>query len=346
MDKLPSRRLMKRFYSRALLKEIELKWRRGCGSGKDISAGRWETAAGKYILPMFPYPSGNLHMGHVRVYSISDCLAQFESLKKRSDSDGGESGEASRFRVLHPMGWDAFGLPAENAAISAAIQPSQWTQQNISHMRSQLKELGYRFNWDRELETCDPNYYKWTQWLFLKMHERGWAYRAEAPVSWDPVDKTVLAAEQVDANGRSWRSGALVEKRMLSQWYWKITDFAEDLLGGLDGLEWPEAVKGMQRHWIGKIEGATIEFALESNKKIKGTFSMDGMDGLIVCLLLFSLHDQAGDPSPRPIPRLDPEPPAKEGEVGGEPADWGENPSFCRRACQGKCRGGRSHGGP
>lgn len=256
---------MKRFYSRALLKEIEVKWR---GDLKlKLKSHDQLVQNSKYILPMFPYPSGNLHMGHVRVYSISDCLARFESLKRPRPS---QTSQNSANSVLHPMGWDAFGLPAENAAISASIQPSQWTHQNISHMRQQLKELGYNFTWDRELETCDPDYYKWTQWLFIKMHERGWAYRAEAPVSWDPIDKTVLAAEQVDSNGRSWRSGALVEKRMLSQWYWKITDFAEDLLSGLDGLEWPEAVKEMQRHWIGKIEGATIEFSLENNRKIKG----------------------------------------------------------------------------
>ena len=254
---------MKRFYSRAILKEIELKWR-----GKQLKQQQQqaEDKIEKYILSMFPYPSGNLHMGHARVYSISDCLARFESLKK-----GGMEASSCN-SILHPIGWDAFGLPAENAAISASIQPSQWTQQNISHMRNQLQELGYNFNWSREVETCDPNYYKWTQWLFLKMYERGWAYQAEAPVSWDPVDKTVLAAEQVDSNGRSWRSGALVEKRMLSQWYWKITDFAEDLLKGLDDLEWPEAVKGMQRHWIGKVEGAVIEFSLleQQNRKIKG----------------------------------------------------------------------------
>ena len=248
--------MRRRLYSKAILREIEVKWR------KDIQDNGGDKV-GKYILPMFPYPSGNLHMGHVRVYSISDCLARFESLKRGSDVTGSCS-------VLHPMGWDAFGLPAENAAISASIQPSQWTLQNISQMRRQLLELGCNFDWQREIKTCDPNYYKWTQWLFLKMYEKGWAYRAEAPVSWDPVDKTVLAAEQVDSNGRSWRSGAFVEKRMLSQWYWKITDFAEDLLGGLDDLEWPEAVKGMQRHWIGKIEGALIEFHLKNNKKIKG----------------------------------------------------------------------------
>lgn len=247
--------VMKRFYSRTRLKEIELKWR---NSKTFDSSFDGNLAGSSYVLPMFPYPSGNLHMGHVRVYSISDCLARFHSRTTSSP-------------VLHPMGWDAFGLPAENAAISAGIQPSAWTDTNISQMRNQLIELGYNFNWSHELKTCDPAYYKWTQWLFLKMYERGWAYRAEAPVSWDPIDKTVLAAEQVDSNGRSWRSGAIVETKMLSQWYWKITDFAEDLLMGLEGLEWPEAVKEMQRNWIGKVEGATINFPVnESHETIKG----------------------------------------------------------------------------
>ncbi len=172
------------------------------------------------------------------------------------------------------MGWDAFGLPAENAAISASLQPRNWTEENISQMRKELKSLGYSFDWSAELKTCDPKYYKWTQWLFIKMYERGWAYRAEGPVSWDPIDKTVLAAEQVDSEGRSWRSGALVEQKMVTQWYLKITEFAEDLLKGLDDLEWPEAVKEMQRNWIGKIEGARIKFQLKnSDDKITSKFT-------------------------------------------------------------------------
>lgn len=257
----------RRCYSRIKLKEIEAKWRRGNDTDNILILS---TATGntKYVLPMFPYPSGNLHMGHVRVYSISDCLARFESLKNPLNG------------VLHPMGWDAFGLPAENAAMAANIQPSTWTHQNISTMRSQLHSLGYNFTWPAELQTCDPQYYQWTQNLFLKMYERGWAYRAEAPVSWDPVDKTVLAAEQVDSAGRSWRSGALVQKRMLSQWYLKITDFAEELLEGLEQLEWPDAVKEMQRNWIGKTEGAHIKFAIHnSSESIKGTQS------ILVCII-------------------------------------------------------------
>ena len=161
------------------------------------------------------------------------------------------------------MGWDSFGLPAENAAMAAGIQPADWTDRNISQMRSQLINLGFDFDWQAELRTSQPDYYKWTQWLFIKMYERGWAYRKEAPVSWDPVDCTVLAAEQVDSQGRSWRSGAHVETRMLSQWYLKITDFAEDLISGLGALEWPESIKEMQRNWIGRSEGYTIKFPLQ-----------------------------------------------------------------------------------
>lgn len=254
--------MRRRFSSRSLLKEIEQKWRNLEQSTNVPLTNVENNVPFTYVLPMFPYPSGNLHMGHVRVYSISDCLARFQALKSPKS-------------VLHPMGWDAFGLPAENAAISAKIQPGAWTDTNISQMRSQLINLGYNFHWQAELKTCHPSYYKWTQWIFLKMYERGWAYRAEAPVSWDPVDKTVLAAEQVDANGRSWRSGAIVEKKMLAQWYWKITDFAEDLLSGLDALEWPEAVKEMQRNWIGKSEGAMIQFPLHQNTSdsINGTLN-------------------------------------------------------------------------
>ena len=199
---------------------------------------------------MFPYPSGALHMGHVRVYAISDALARFEALKPTTRN------------ILHPMGWDAFGLPAENAALQHGIQPAAWTEQNISQMKTQLQALHYSFTWDAEFRTCHTDYYRWTQWLFGEMYKRGWAYRSEAPVSWDPVDKTVLAAEQVDAEGRSWRSGAKVEQRMLSQWYLKITDFAGDVLGGLERLEWPEAVKEMQRHWIGEKIEYSIRFPL------------------------------------------------------------------------------------
>eukprot|EP01137_Pigoraptor_chileana_P021388 Opistho-2@85007 len=201
-----------------------------------------------YALSMFPYPSGSLHMGHVRVYAISDCTARVHRMRG--------------YKVLHPMGWDAFGLPAENAAIERGIPTKEWTVKNIGHMRTQLNALGLSFDWHREISTCDPSYYKWTQWLFLRMHREGLAYQKEATVNWDPVDNTVLANEQVDGEGRSWRSGAVVERRLLNQWFLKITKFAEPLLNDLDGLAWPENVKAMQRHWIGKSLGAALEFPI------------------------------------------------------------------------------------
>jgi leucyl-tRNA synthetase len=187
-------------------------------------------------------------MGHVRVYTISDAIAHFYRMSGK--------------KVLHPMGWDAFGLPAENAAIEQGIDPASWTQDNISNMRRQMSSLGLHFNWDREVSTCSPEYYKWTQWLFLQLYKHGLAYRKNALVNWDPVDMTVLANEQVDAGGRSWRSGAVVEKRFLEQWFLKITDYAEPLLRGLQALDWPSSVKAMQSDWIGKSEGAYFDFSL------------------------------------------------------------------------------------
>ncbi len=200
-----------------------------------------------YALSMFPYPSGNLHMGHVRNYVITDVIARLKKMQG--------------FRVLHPMGWDAFGLPAENAAIARNIPPAEWTYQNISQMRDQLKELGLSIDWEREVATCSPDYYKWTQWLFLQFFQAGLAYQKEAAVNWDPIDQTVLANEQVDSEGFSWRSGAKVERRLLTQWFLKITDYAEQLLQDLDQLTgWPERVKTMQANWIGKSVGAYLEF--------------------------------------------------------------------------------------
>ncbi|KAJ1505752.1 hypothetical protein HMI55_001465 [Coelomomyces lativittatus] len=197
---------------------------------------------------MFPYPSGELHMGHVRVYTLADMLARYRRMKGQN--------------VLFPMGWDAFGLPAENAARVHHIDPKTWTYQNIQHMKNQLKSLAIDFDWDRELATCDVNYYRHTQTLFKKLWETGFAYQKDAYVHWDPIDQTVLANEQVDALGRSWRSGALVEKKKLKQWFFKITHFAEDLLKGLDLLDWPSEVKQMQIQWIGKSQGHIIDFPL------------------------------------------------------------------------------------
>ncbi len=211
-----------------------------------------------YALSMFPYPSGNLHMGHVRNYVITDLIARFQRFKGKS--------------VLHPMGWDAFGLPAENAAIERGISPSVWTKKNISHMKSQLKLLGLSVDWDREFATCDENYYVWTQYLFLELYKAGLVYQKESEVNWDPIDNTVLANEQVDSEGKSWRSGALVEKKLLKQWFLRITNYADELLKDLEKLDnWPERVKIMQDNWIGKSIGTNINFNIKTNPEKKIT---------------------------------------------------------------------------
>ncbi|MBO9714727.1 leucine--tRNA ligase [Sphingomonas sp.] len=204
-----------------------------------------------YVLEMFPYPSGRIHMGHVRNYTMGDVLARFRRMKG--------------MEVLHPMGWDAFGMPAENAAMEKKVHPGSWTRANIATMKAQLKRLGFALDWTRELATCEPDYYGQEQALFLDLHAAGLVYRKESAVNWDPVDMTVLANEQV-IDGRGWRSGALVERRKLSQWFLKITQFADDLLEGLQGLEhWPDKVKLMQENWIGKSEGLQFRFALTGN---------------------------------------------------------------------------------
>ncbi len=202
-----------------------------------------------YALSMFPYPSGSLHMGHVRNYTITDVIARLKRMQG--------------YRVLHPMGWDAFGLPAENAAIDRGIPPATWTYQNIDQMREQLQRLGFSIDWEREVATCSPDYYRWTQWIFLQFYNAELAYQKEAAVNWDPIDQTVLANEQVDSEGYSWRSGAKVERKLLRQWFFKITDYAEELLQDLNKLPgWPERVKTMQANWIGKSTGAYLEFPI------------------------------------------------------------------------------------
>ena len=206
-----------------------------------------------YCLCMFPYPSGRLHMGHVRNYTIGDVISRYQRMQGKN--------------VLQPMGWDAFGLPAEGAAIKNKMAPAQWTRENITYMKHQLKLLGFGYDWTRELATCDPDYYRWEQWMFTRLYEKGLAYRDKAIVNWDPVENTVLANEQV-IDGKGWRSGATIERRELPQWFLRITNYCEELLSGLDNLEWPEQVKVMQRNWIGRSEGFEIDFRSESGEII------------------------------------------------------------------------------
>ena len=208
-----------------------------------------------YCLSMFPYPSGRLHMGHVRNYSIGDVISRFQKMQGKN--------------VMQPIGWDAFGLPAENAALKNKVPPANWTYENIDYMRDQLTQLGFSYDWSREIATCHPKYYKWEQWLFVKLFEKGLVYKKNAVVNWDPVDQTVLANEQV-INGRGWRSDALIEKKEISQWFMRITDYADELLDSLDKLDgWPEAVKTMQRNWIGKSTGLEVSFNRQGSDSLK-----------------------------------------------------------------------------
>ena len=234
--------------------ELEQRWRAAWeADGLDVTP-EVSGDGGFYALSMFPYPSGSLHMGHVRNYVITDVIARVQRMRGRP--------------VLHPMGWDAFGLPAENAAIERNVDPGEWTDKNIDQMRAQLDRLGLSIDWGREQATCHSDYYRWTQWLFLELFDGGLAYRKNATVNWDPIDQTVLANEQVDADGKSWRSGALVEQRQLNQWFLQITAYAETLLKDLDQLTgWPERVRTMQANWIGRSEGAEITFAVADGSK-------------------------------------------------------------------------------
>lgn len=226
--------------------EIEEKWRRRWESGDPYSIPDFSDNPKFYCLEMFPYPSGKLHMGHVRNYAIGDVVARFKRMRG--------------YDVLHPMGWDAFGLPAENAAIKHGIPPAKWTWDNISEMRHQLKQMAVSYDWQREIATCHPGYYRWTQWFFLEFYKRGLAYKKKAPVNWCPACATVLANEQV-VHGRCERCGTDVERRELSQWFLKITDYAERLLRDLQKLQgWPDKVRIMQENWIGRSEGAEIAF--------------------------------------------------------------------------------------
>jgi len=225
---------------------VEPKWQEAWDKAAVFKAERDETREKYYVLEMFPYPSGRIHMGHVRNYTMGDVVARYKAAKG--------------FNVLHPMGWDAFGMPAENAAMENNVHPGDWTYQNIADMRAQLKPIGLSIDWSREFATCDPEYYGKQQAMFIDMLGKDLVYRKEAVVNWDPVDMTVLANEQVE-NGRGWRSGALVERKELTQWFFKISEFSEELLDAIDGLkEWPEKVRTMQRNWIGKSQGLQFKF--------------------------------------------------------------------------------------
>src|ERR1700689_4405122 len=230
---------------------IESKWYERWPQDGSIYAAEHDSAKPKYYaLEMLPYPSGALHMGHVRNYSIGDALARYMWM--------------NGYNVLHPMGWDAFGLPAENAAISAQTPPRDWTLRNIANMKAQMKRLGFAYDWSREVTTCLPEYYRWNQWFFLKLYEKGLAYRKKSKVNWCPKCATVLANEQV-VGGCCWRhEDTLVEQRELEQWFLRITKYADELLDGLDTMPgWPDKVRTMQRNWIGRSEGAEVTFAVD-----------------------------------------------------------------------------------
>ena len=227
---------------------IEKKWQEIWESAGCFAASNDHNRPKYYVLEMFPYPSGRIHMGHVRNYTLGDVVARYR--------------RAKGFNVLHPMGWDAFGLPAENAAMERGVHPGKWTIENIASMRAQLRDMGLSYDWAREFATCTPDYYQHEQKMFLKFFEAGLAYRKESWVNWDPVENTVLANEQV-VDGCGWRSGVPVERRLLSQWFLKITEFADELLAAIDELgRWPDRVRLMQANWIGKSVGARVKFQL------------------------------------------------------------------------------------
>ena len=235
-------------------KIIESKWQKFWEESKSFKS---TVSKGKkfYCLEMFPYPSGKIHMGHVRNYAIGDVLARYKALEG--------------YNVLHPMGWDSFGMPAENAARQNNLSPKKWTEENIDNMKHQLKQLGLSIDWDREISTCSPEYYKHQQKLFLNLYDKGLVYRKESYVNWDPIDNTVLANEQV-IDGKGWRSGAIVQRKKLNQWFFKISEFSDELLNDLEKLpDWPEKVKTMQKNWIGKSFGCEIDFKIEGLDKVK-----------------------------------------------------------------------------
>ena len=252
MEKLAVEKL-KNQINRYNFKNVENKWQKNWEENKSFSVKADQNKKKFYCLEMFPYPSGKIHMGHVRNYTIGDVLARYKSLQG--------------FNVLHPMGWDSFGMPAENAAKQNNLDPKDWTESNISKMKSQLKKLGLSIDWEREISTCSEDYYKHQQKFFLELLDKKLVYRKENYVNWDPVDQTVLANEQV-IDGKGWRSGAQVERKKLNQWFFNITKFSNELLESLETLdEWPKKVKIMQKNWIGKSFGSEIKFKIEDPEK-------------------------------------------------------------------------------
>ena len=248
-------------------REAETRWQKAWDEHGIFATKNDDPRPKYYVLEMFPYPSGRIHMGHVRNYTMGDVVARFK--------------RAMGYAVLHPMGWDAFGMPAENAAIDRKVHPKAWTYDNIAAMKKQLQSMGLSLDWAREIATCDPAYYKHQQKMFLDFLKAGLVERKQSKVNWDPVDQTVLANEQV-IDGRGWRSGAVVEQRELTQWFFKISDYSEDLLKALDTLDrWPDKVRLMQKNWIGRSEGLLVRFALDPGddartKKANWKFSPRG----------------------------------------------------------------------
>src|SRR5215216_6110621 len=236
--------------------DADRRWQERWADERSFQANSASNKPKTYVLEMFPYPSGRIHMGHVRNYTMGDVIARYRRMQGHE--------------VLHPMGWDAFGMPAENAAMERKVHPGEWTRANIAAMRDQLKRLGFALDWSRELATCDPEYYGHEQALFLDLFDAGLVYRKESEVNWDPVDMTVLANEQV-IDGKGWRSGAPVERRKLAQWFLKITQFADELLEGLASLDqWPDKVRLMQENWIGRSRGLQFRFRLAEPPPLAG----------------------------------------------------------------------------
>ncbi len=254
--------------------KIEKKWQERWEESKAFRADDQSKDEKFYVLDMFPYPSGDgLHVGHVESYTATDIYSRYKRMQG--------------YNVLHPMGWDSFGLPAENYAIKTGVHPKETTEKSIANFRRQIKWLGLSYDWPREVAAHTPEYYRWTQWLFIKFFERGLAYKKKALVNWDPVDQTVLANEQVLPDGTAERSGAKVEKKELEQWFFKITDYADQLADDLEKIDWPESTKIAQRNWIGRSEGAEIDFELDF-KKNPADNERHGSDGKRAHLVVFT----------------------------------------------------------